>query len=174
MLAVACSVMIVGNHSAGKSSFINWYIGERVVKTGVAIETRGFILCTSGRCVWGQCEGLCMAADVSDGLRSSGNVGQFGGAAVRTQRSTLCGRAVLTARKMAKAHTRAQCSVVQHHKAATGFCIRVSNAATSAVLALLDDRVCRSQQPAVHHSSHVGPTAVLCVTCCVLCLLQEA
>jgi GTPase SAR1 family protein len=48
----ACSVMIVGNHSAGKSSFINWYIGERVVKTGVAIETRGFILCTSGRCVW--------------------------------------------------------------------------------------------------------------------------
>eukprot|EP00878_Enallax_costatus_P020822 GHUV01022023.1.p1 GENE.GHUV01022023.1~~GHUV01022023.1.p1 ORF type:complete len:290 (+),score=59.12 GHUV01022023.1:990-1859(+) len=43
------SVMIVGNHSAGKSSFINWYIGERVVKTGVAIETRGFILCTSGR-----------------------------------------------------------------------------------------------------------------------------
>lgn len=48
----ACSVMIVGNHSAGKSSFINWYIGERVVKTGVAIETRGFILCTSGRSVW--------------------------------------------------------------------------------------------------------------------------
>ncbi|KAF6254967.1 sarcaleumin-like protein [Scenedesmus sp. NREL 46B-D3] len=43
------SVMIVGNHSAGKSSFINWYIGERVCKTGVAIETRGFILCTSGR-----------------------------------------------------------------------------------------------------------------------------
>lgn len=48
--ALCCSVMIVGNHSAGKSSFINWYIGERVVKTGVAIETRGFILCTSGRC----------------------------------------------------------------------------------------------------------------------------
>lgn len=43
------SVMIVGNHSAGKSSFINWYIGERVVKTGVAIETRGFIFCSSGR-----------------------------------------------------------------------------------------------------------------------------
>jgi hypothetical protein len=33
----------------GKSSFINWYIGEQVCKTGVAIETRGFILCTSGR-----------------------------------------------------------------------------------------------------------------------------
>lgn len=50
LFMLLCSVMIVGNHSAGKSSFINWYIGERVVKTGVAIETRGFILCTSGRC----------------------------------------------------------------------------------------------------------------------------
>ena len=26
-------VMIVGNHSAGKSSFINWYIGEGIQKT---------------------------------------------------------------------------------------------------------------------------------------------
>ncbi|PNH12906.1 hypothetical protein TSOC_000097 [Tetrabaena socialis] len=43
------SVMIVGNHSAGKSSFINWYIGETVQKTGVAIETRGFTFVTSGR-----------------------------------------------------------------------------------------------------------------------------
>ncbi len=34
------SVMIVGNHSAGKSSFINWYIGESIQKTGVAIEVR--------------------------------------------------------------------------------------------------------------------------------------
>jgi ribosome biogenesis GTPase A len=34
------SVMIIGNHSAGKSSFINWYIGEGIQKTGVAIETR--------------------------------------------------------------------------------------------------------------------------------------
>lgn len=33
----------------GKSSFINWYVGERVVKTGVAIETRGFIFVTAGR-----------------------------------------------------------------------------------------------------------------------------
>ena len=23
-------VMIIGNHSAGKSSFINWYIGEKL------------------------------------------------------------------------------------------------------------------------------------------------
>jgi GTPase SAR1 family protein len=27
--------MIIGNHSAGKSSFINWYIGESVQTTGV-------------------------------------------------------------------------------------------------------------------------------------------
>ncbi|KXZ44017.1 hypothetical protein GPECTOR_75g741 [Gonium pectorale] len=43
------SVMIVGNHSAGKSSFINWYIGENIQKTGVAIETRGFTFVTSGK-----------------------------------------------------------------------------------------------------------------------------
>uniref|UniRef100_A0A7S0UNL7 Dynamin N-terminal domain-containing protein n=1 Tax=Polytomella parva TaxID=51329 RepID=A0A7S0UNL7_9CHLO len=43
------SVMIVGNHSAGKSSFINWYIGETIQKTGVAIETRGFTFLTSGK-----------------------------------------------------------------------------------------------------------------------------
>lgn len=43
------TVMIVGNHSAGKSSFINWYIGEGIQKTGVAIETRGFTFVTSGK-----------------------------------------------------------------------------------------------------------------------------
>ena len=31
--------MIIGNHSAGKSSFINWYIGEKLQKTRVSIET---------------------------------------------------------------------------------------------------------------------------------------
>jgi putative ribosome biogenesis GTPase RsgA len=35
------TVMLIGNHSAGKSSFINWYAGEDIQKTGVAIETRG-------------------------------------------------------------------------------------------------------------------------------------
>jgi hypothetical protein len=40
------SVMIVGNHSAGKSSFINWYTGDSTQKTGVAIETRGFTFVT--------------------------------------------------------------------------------------------------------------------------------
>lgn len=31
--------MIVGNHSAGKSSFINWYVGEQIQETRVSIET---------------------------------------------------------------------------------------------------------------------------------------
>mmetsp|Transcript_19721 Transcript_19721/g.51427 ORF Transcript_19721/g.51427 Transcript_19721/m.51427 type:complete len:475 (-) Transcript_19721:951-2375(-) len=43
------SVMIVGNHSAGKSSFVNWYINEEIQRTGVAIETRGFTIVTSGK-----------------------------------------------------------------------------------------------------------------------------
>ena len=38
-----------GNHSAGKSSFINWYIEEHVQRTGVAIETQGFSFVTSGK-----------------------------------------------------------------------------------------------------------------------------
>lgn len=43
------SVLLIGNHSAGKSSFINWYVEEHVQKTGVAIETQGFTIVTSGR-----------------------------------------------------------------------------------------------------------------------------
>lgn len=35
------NVLLIGNHSAGKSSFINWYVEETVQKTGVAIETQG-------------------------------------------------------------------------------------------------------------------------------------
>ena len=31
--------MILGNHSAGKSSFINWYVGEKIQNTRVSIET---------------------------------------------------------------------------------------------------------------------------------------
>jgi len=30
------------------SSFINWYIGEHIQTTGVAMETQGFDLITSG------------------------------------------------------------------------------------------------------------------------------
>ncbi|XP_015783922.1 uncharacterized protein LOC107361601 [Tetranychus urticae] len=42
-------VMLIGNHSAGKSSFINWYVGDRIQKTGVAIETQGFTFITNGK-----------------------------------------------------------------------------------------------------------------------------
>ncbi|RLN87395.1 hypothetical protein BBJ28_00001571 [Nothophytophthora sp. Chile5] len=42
------NVLIIGNHSAGKSSFINWYVGDNVQRTGVAIETQGFTIITSG------------------------------------------------------------------------------------------------------------------------------
>ena len=43
------TVMLIGNHSAGKSTFINWYIEEHIQKTGVAIETQGFTLVSSGK-----------------------------------------------------------------------------------------------------------------------------
>lgn len=43
------NVLLIGNHSAGKSSFINWYIEETIQRTGVAIETQGFTLVTSGK-----------------------------------------------------------------------------------------------------------------------------
>lgn len=43
------TVMLIGNHSAGKSSFINWYVEEHVQRTAVAIETQGFTLITSGK-----------------------------------------------------------------------------------------------------------------------------
>ena len=43
------TILLIGNHSAGKSSFINWYIEEHVQKTAVAIETQGFALVTSGK-----------------------------------------------------------------------------------------------------------------------------
>jgi len=43
------TIMLMGNHSAGKSSFVNWYVEEHVQKTGVAIETQGFTVVTSGK-----------------------------------------------------------------------------------------------------------------------------
>ena len=43
------SIALSGNHSARKSSFINWYIEEHVQRTGVAIETQGFSFVTSGK-----------------------------------------------------------------------------------------------------------------------------
>ena len=43
------SVLLLGTHSSGKSSFVNWYVGEQVQTTGVAVETQGISLVTSGR-----------------------------------------------------------------------------------------------------------------------------
>ncbi|OQV22217.1 hypothetical protein BV898_03719 [Hypsibius exemplaris] len=42
-------VLLIGNHSAGKSSYINWYVEEHIQRTGVAIETQGFTFVTSGK-----------------------------------------------------------------------------------------------------------------------------
>lgn len=42
-------VMIVGNHSAGKSSFINWYVEEEIQKAKVSIETIEINLIMHGR-----------------------------------------------------------------------------------------------------------------------------
>eukprot|EP01137_Pigoraptor_chileana_P035684 Opistho-2@30098 len=42
------NVVLIGNHSAGKSSFINWYVEDTVQRTGVAIETQGFTIVESG------------------------------------------------------------------------------------------------------------------------------
>lgn len=43
------TVLLVGNHSAGKSSFINWYVGQKIQRTGTAMETSGFTFITSGK-----------------------------------------------------------------------------------------------------------------------------
>ena len=43
------NVLLIGNHSAGNSSFINWYVEETVQRTSVAIETQGFTLVTNGK-----------------------------------------------------------------------------------------------------------------------------
>ncbi|XP_046684001.1 sarcalumenin-like isoform X1 [Homalodisca vitripennis] len=43
------TILLVGNHSAGKSSFINWYIEENVQRTGMAIETQSFTVVASGK-----------------------------------------------------------------------------------------------------------------------------
>lgn len=43
------NVVLVGNHSAGKSSFINWYVGEELMKSGVAIETKNITFVVYGK-----------------------------------------------------------------------------------------------------------------------------
>ncbi|EKX44238.1 hypothetical protein GUITHDRAFT_109697 [Guillardia theta CCMP2712] len=41
--------LLIGNHSAGKSSFTNWYIGEKIQKESVAIETAGITMIRRGK-----------------------------------------------------------------------------------------------------------------------------
>lgn len=43
------SVLLIGNHSAGKSSFVNWYVGEPVQTTSVAMETAGITIVRRGK-----------------------------------------------------------------------------------------------------------------------------
>jgi len=40
--------LLIGNHSAGKSSFTNWYVGEEIQKESVAIETAGITIVRKG------------------------------------------------------------------------------------------------------------------------------
>eukprot|EP00922_Rhytidocystis_sp_ex-Travisia-forbesii_P061735 GHVS01091439.1.p1 GENE.GHVS01091439.1~~GHVS01091439.1.p1 ORF type:complete len:668 (+),score=156.27 GHVS01091439.1:208-2211(+) len=42
------TVMVIGNVSAGKSTFVNWYTNSSIQKTGMAIETNGFTIVTCG------------------------------------------------------------------------------------------------------------------------------
>lgn len=42
-------VLFLGNHSSGKSSFINWLVGEEVQRTGIAPVDDGFTIITHGR-----------------------------------------------------------------------------------------------------------------------------
>eukprot|EP00287_Rhodomonas_sp_CCMP768_P013518 CAMPEP_0196722358 /NCGR_PEP_ID=MMETSP1091-20130531/4732_1 /TAXON_ID=302021 /ORGANISM="Rhodomonas sp., Strain CCMP768" /LENGTH=474 /DNA_ID=CAMNT_0042064037 /DNA_START=59 /DNA_END=1483 /DNA_ORIENTATION=- len=41
--------LLIGNHSAGKSSFTNWYVGEQIQNESVAIETAGITIIRRGR-----------------------------------------------------------------------------------------------------------------------------
>ena len=41
--------MLIGNHSSGKSSFVNYYIGADVQREGAAMETTGFTWIVSGK-----------------------------------------------------------------------------------------------------------------------------
>lgn len=42
-------VLIVGSHSTGKSSFVNWFFGDSIQKVSAAIETSRFTFITTGR-----------------------------------------------------------------------------------------------------------------------------
>jgi GTPase SAR1 family protein len=66
------TVLLIGNHSAGKSSFINWYVEEHVQRTGVAIETQGFTFVTSGTKRESLTVSCCHVNELEDGIIGSG------------------------------------------------------------------------------------------------------
>ena len=43
------TVLLVGNHSAGKSSFINWYIEEKVIESANLSDSGFTFLCHRSR-----------------------------------------------------------------------------------------------------------------------------
>merc|ERR1711871_412530 len=44
------NVLLIGNHSAGKSSFINWYVGgEKLLRSGMNVESQGVTIVTKGK-----------------------------------------------------------------------------------------------------------------------------
>jgi ribosome biogenesis GTPase A len=43
------TVLLIGNHSAGKSSFVNWYVGEEILKAGVSVTTTGLQFVRRGK-----------------------------------------------------------------------------------------------------------------------------
>ena len=47
-MAALPTILFLGNHSSGKSSFINWLVGEEVQRTGIAPIDDGFTIVTYG------------------------------------------------------------------------------------------------------------------------------
>lgn len=43
------TVLLLGNHSSGKSSFVNWYVGDSIQEVGQAQVTHGFNIISSGK-----------------------------------------------------------------------------------------------------------------------------
>ena len=43
------TILLVGQHSTGKSSFVNWLFGEKVQKTSMATETKNYTFIQSGK-----------------------------------------------------------------------------------------------------------------------------
>ena len=68
--------MIVGNHSAGKSSFINWYIGEGIQKTVSANLTQ---------CMLHACQSLGAHAACMPIIGRSLHTGHAQGVAIETR-----------------------------------------------------------------------------------------